>query len=67
LEVRVLRVAVTVSGRLDCTTCGTCVLANDKAVLDSQRATQARVGTCAKCEGVWERHTLGSASSTWLQ
>jgi polyferredoxin len=44
LEVRVLRVAVTVSGRLDCTTCGTCVLANDKAVLDSQRATQAAWG-----------------------
>jgi hypothetical protein len=41
LEVRVLRVAVMVSGRLDYTTCGTCVLANDQAVLDSQRATQA--------------------------
>jgi ribonuclease PH len=44
LEVRALRVAVTVSGRLGCTTCVTCVLANDQAVLDSQRATQAAWG-----------------------
>jgi hypothetical protein len=57
LEVRVLRVAVMVSGRLDYTTCGTCVLANDQAVLDSQRATQAAWGLVQSVRAWGKAHT----------
>jgi hypothetical protein len=64
LEVRALRVAVTVSGRLGWTTCGDMCIGKRPSGAGQSTGDTGRVGTCAKCEGVWERHTLGSASST---